>query len=131
MLCFSSISCVNRVIQGSNHTISGQTLLFCFVETAKCFGESQIAEIVGCELSLDGRKVNTFWLVEEQTPLNARVQEHAVQIGMSLRYTERVRLIYSSDLGEKKQAYLVTKLGILSSSVMSKGTALALSLPCL
>ena len=59
--------------------------------------------------------------------LNARVQHDAVEIGVAFGNTGsseyQASEIYPS-------ANFVTKFGILSSSVMSKGTAVDLSLPC-
>ena len=68
--------------------------------------------------------------------MNTRIHENTVEIGIGTRDTnDQVSAKFPSveeiHRAVGAQAYLVTKLGILSISVISKGTAVELSLPCL
>ena len=74
------------------------------------FCKGQIAEVVGREFSLDDVKVNALRLVEEHPSLDARVQEHTVQIGMSFGNTDSYQSAHSSGQEDKAASTLGSEI---------------------
>ena len=91
--------------------------------------ESNKGEVVGLELHIDGIKIDSLRVGKVPSALHAGVQNDAIEVCVGLCNAVSESMTPCSFFGG--QTNFVTKVGIFSSSVMSKGTALDLSLPCL
>lgn len=103
-------------------------LLLALQKWQESIGQGKIAEVIGGELCLNNVQIDGFGLRKVKSSLNARVQDDAVEISVGLGDTKSCKSRFGEEI--HLESNLVTKFGILSSSVISNGTALALSSPC-